>query len=164
MALSDQLKLPNSLVSQVDVARIMRELNSLNDFFINSRARPAGSPVQPPRLTRPLDQLAQNNQCNLLEEPQRKQLYDQLNNILGRAPLLHMSFAAEPSTKALETVIVWLRANIHPQALLQVGLQPTIAAGCILRTPNRIFDMSMRSHLKEQEPYLVELIAGAARE
>lgn len=157
------LKLPNNIISQVDVARVMRELNTLSDFFISTSGRPAGTAVQPPRLTRSLDQLAQSNNCNLLEEPRRKQLYTELNAVLGKAPLLHMSFAAEPPTRALETIVVWLRANIHPQSLLQIGLQPTIAAGCILRTPNRIFDMSIRSYLKQQEPYLVELIAGAAR-
>jgi len=155
--------LPNTIISQVDVARVMRELNNLNDFFISSQGRKAGTPLQPPRLTRPLNQLAQDNRYNLLEQSHRKDLYTKLNDILGKAPALHMSFAAEPPTKALETIIVWLRSNIHPQILLQVGLQPTIAAGAILRTPNRIFDLSMRSHLKQQEPYLVELIAGAAR-
>jgi F0F1-type ATP synthase delta subunit len=86
-----------------------------------------------------------------------------LNEVLGHAPLLHISFASEPSTKALEAILVWMRANIHPQTLLQVGLQPNIAAGCVLRTPSKVFDLSMRSYLQKQESYLVELIAGAAR-
>jgi F0F1-type ATP synthase delta subunit len=77
--------------------------------------------------------------------------------------LLHISFAAEPSTQALEKILVWFRANIHPQALLQVGLQPTIAAGCVLRTPNKVFDMSLRNHLIEQQKYLMQLIDVAAK-
>jgi F0F1-type ATP synthase delta subunit len=157
------LKLPNNLVSQVDVARVIRELNSLNDFFISSEARKSGTPMTPPRLTRQLDQLARDNGINLLESAHRQQLYGWLNESLGNAPLIHISFAAEPSTKALDVIVIWFRSNIHPQALLQVGLQPTIAAGCVVRTANRVFDMSMRSYLKKQEPYLVELIAGAAR-
>jgi len=153
------LILPTSLVSQVDVARIMRELTTLSDFFISTKARPAGSDVQPPRLSRSLDQLAQANKVNLLEDAQRRQLYDELNEVLGRAPLIHMSFASEASPKALDRIIDWLRSNIHPQTLLQVGLQPTIAAGCVVRTSSRVFDLSLRSHLRGQEPYLIELIA-----
>jgi F0F1-type ATP synthase delta subunit len=150
------------VVSQVDVARLIRELNGLDDFFVGVAARKAGTPMQPPRVGRLLEQLASDNQHNLMDEASRKELSAKLNNVLGKAPMLHISFAAEPSTRALETILTWLRQNIHQQVLLQVGLQPTIAAGCVLRTSNRLFDMSMRNHLKEQEPYMVQLIQGAA--
>ena len=159
-----ELKIPSTVISQVDVARLMRELNSLEDFFIGAEARKPGTPMQPPRLSRLLNSLASDNKYNLLEEEQRKKLYSQLNEIIGKAPLLHISFAAEPPPKALEKILDWLRANIHPYALLQVGLQPTIAAGCVLRTSNKVFDMSLRSNLKEQEGYLVKLIEGATGE
>ena len=77
---------------------------------------------------------------------------------------MHISFAAEPSVKALETILVWLRDNIHPKVLLQVGLQPAVAAGCVLRTPNKVFDMSLRAYLDRQGDYLVQLIRGAVHE
>lgn len=157
------LKLPNSVVSQVDVARLMRELGALGDFFISTQARQAGASVQPPRSSGALEQLASENKLNLLDGQHRQQLNDALNTLLGQAPLIHISFAAEPSPKALDRIVSWLRSNIHPQTLLQVGLQPTIVAGCVVRTPNRVLDLSMRAYLKQQEPYLVELIAGAAR-
>ncbi len=157
-----ELKLPASVISQIDVARILRELNNLNDFFVSSKVRVSGTPVQPPRLSRSLDLLASDNKCNLLDENDRRQLTAYLNVILGRAPLLHISFAVEPSPKSVERILTWFRQNIHAQALLQVGLQPSIAAGCVLRTPNKFFDMSMRANLKQQEPYLVKLIASAA--
>lgn len=156
-----ELKLPLSVISQVDVARLLRELNALDDFFAGAKARKAGTPVQPPRLTRTLDQLAQDNRYNLLDQATRERLTAQLNETLRAAPLMHISFAAEPSLKALERILLWLRTSIHPRVLLQVGLQPAIAAGCVLRTPNRLIDMSMRDYLKKQEPYLLELIRGA---
>lgn len=159
-----ELKLPLSLISKVDVARIMRELNALDDFFTSAKVREAGEPIKPPKLTRLLNQLAHDNGFNLLDERQRQELQTRLNAVMGKAPLLHISFATEPTPRALERIIVWLRDNIHPQALLQVGLQPTIAAGCVLRTPNLLFDMSIRNYLKREEPYLMELIRGAARE
>jgi F0F1-type ATP synthase delta subunit len=156
-----ELKLPTGVVSQVDTARLIRELNSLEDFFTAANARHAGTPMTPPRLTRMLDALAKDNNCNLLDQAQRQKLVGQLDQVLKTAPLLQVSFATEPPPRILEQILVWLRSNIHPQTLLQVGLQPTIAAGCMLRTPNKVFDMSLRSHLREQESYLVKLIAGA---
>ena len=163
MELKD-LKLPLSVVSQVDVARLIRELDSLNDFFASASRREAGSSVTPPRLSRSLNELAHDNQFNLLEQKHREALSDLLNRTLKFSPALHISFAAEPQPKFTDQILVWLRTNIHPQTLLQVGLQPTIAAGCVLRTPNKIFDMSLRSYLKQQEPYLTRLIAGANNE
>jgi len=157
-----ELKLPLGVVSQVDVARMTRELNNLEDFFSAADTRKAGTPMTPPRLTRMLDSVARDNRRNLLDKTQRQQLGSQLDQVLKQAPLLHISFASDPPPRTLESILVWLRANIHPQTLLQVGLQPTIAAGCMLRTPNKVFDMSLRSHLKKQESFLVQLIAGAA--
>jgi F0F1-type ATP synthase delta subunit len=77
------------------------------------------------------------------------------------APSFHVSFAVEPSPRALEKILVWLRENIHPQVLVQVGLQPAIAAGCVMRAANKVFDMSLRSNLKEQSGYLTQLVRGA---
>lgn len=153
-----ELKLSTNIVSQVDVARMVRELKSLEDFFIATKVRPAGSSLQLPKLTRLLEQVAKENNYNLLEEEHRKALSQQLDMVLGNAPLLHISFAAEPSPGALEKILVWFRTNIHPQALLQVGLQPSIAAGCVVRTPNKVFDMSLREHLNDQQKFLAQLI------
>lgn len=155
-----ELKLPLSIISQVDVARLIRELDSLNDFFTSADRREAGAPQTPPRLTRSLNVLAHDNQLNLLEEKDRTQLGDAMNRVLKSAPTLHISFAAEPQPKFIDQILTWLRNNIDQHLLLQVGLQPTIAAGCVVRTPNKVFDLSLRSYLKQQEPYLERLIAG----
>lgn len=156
------LKLPATVVGQVDVARLIRELNGLEDFFTAAKVRESGSPMTPPRLTRVLESLTRENKVNLLEAKERQALTTALDKLLKNAPLLHISFASEPPPRFLSQILEWLRANVHPQTLLQVGLQPTIAAGCVLRTPNKIIDMSLRSYLNLQEPYLVKLISGAA--
>src|SRR4051812_41072623 len=114
------LKLSNNIISQVDISRILRELKSLDDFFISTKARSAGTPMQLPKLTRLLDQLARDNKFNLLDEAHRKALYKELDQVKVKSPLIHISFAAEPSPKAIEKILVWFRTNIHPQILLQV--------------------------------------------
>lgn len=155
------LRIPTTLTSQTDINRLLRELDGLNDFFINAAGRRPGTPIRPPRITYLLEQLARDNKLNLLEETHRRMLKSELEQISKTSPLLHISFASEPSPQIIDEILGWLRANIHPQTLLQIGLQPTIAAGCVLRTPNQIFDMSLRSHLQNQEDYLAQLIQGA---
>lgn len=159
-----EFKLSLGVVSAADITRLTRELTALDDFFIAAKARKAGTPISPPRLTRLLDQISAGNQLNLLEASHRKTLASQLAKLEKSAPLLHISFAAEPPAKFLESILAWLRENVHPYSLLQVGLQPSIAAGCVLRTPNQVFDMSLRAHLEKEKPYLLELIKGAVSE
>ena len=157
----EHLKLSNMVISPADVARLRRELVGLNDFFVDAQARRTGTAMRLPKLTRLLNDLAKDNGVNLLEEADRNRLSEALGVIYDDAPTLHISFASEPSPKALEKLIVWVRGNIHPQALLQIGLQPTVAVGCFLRTPNKAFDMSLRASLKKSQPQLVKLIDGA---
>ncbi|MBX4197315.1 hypothetical protein KW801_02025 [Candidatus Saccharibacteria bacterium] len=149
------------MVSPSDVNRLERELNSLDDFFVAAKARQTGTTMQLPKLTRILNQMAKDNNVNLLEEADRRRLVKALKLAYDQAPTLHISFATEPSPKALERLVVWVRTNIHPQALIQIGLQPSIAAGCFLRTANKTFDMSLRATMKKSEPQLLKLIAGA---
>lgn len=160
----EQLRLTPSIVGAVEINRLLRELDNLNDFFVAARIRTPGTAVQPPKISGMLSQLAIENKLNLIEESSRAALIKGLTQIVHDAPNLHISFASEPSPKALEKILIWMRGNIHPHVLLRVGLQPAIAAGCVLRTPNKVFDMSMRNNLKNQEPYLVKLIVGASNE
>lgn len=155
------LKLPNGLIGRSDVSRLMREMNGLNDFFAGAKTRPAGSPMSVPKVSRLLEALAAENKLNLLDDQQRSRLQAQLDELYKNAPSLHISFAVEPSPKAFEKILVWIRQNIHQQALVQIGLQPAIAAGCMLRTTNRMFDMSLRTHLMKQTDYLVQLLGGS---
>ena len=157
----EAVKLSNMVIGPSDLAKLKREINGLDDFFVAAKARQTGTSIQPPRLTRILSQVAQDNNVNLLETAERQRLAHSLENLYEKAPVLNVSFASEPSPKALEKLVVWIRSNIHPQALVRVGLQPSIAAGCYLRTPNQGFDMSLRAALKRSEPELLKLIAGA---
>jgi F0F1-type ATP synthase delta subunit len=156
--------LPLSIVGDIDVTRLLREINALNDFFVTVEARKSDSSTQPPRITRLLNDVALANKYNLLQKGNRAELADRLNELKKTAPSIHISFAAEPSPKALEQVLRWLRENVHSLILLRIGLQPSIAAGCVLRTANKVFDFSLRENLNKQEPYLVKLIRGASHE
>lgn len=155
------LKLPSSVISQTDVARLMRELNGLDDFFVGANARQHGTKINLPKISRQIDMTARDNKINLLEETDRQRMMTELKSIYERAPNLHISFAIEPSPKAFEKIILWLRRNIHPQTLVSIGLQPAIAAGCVLRTTNKVFDMSLRSSLAKETDYLKQLVQGA---
>jgi len=157
----NHLKLPLSLQSRADINRLLRELASLDGFFLSSGIRQ--SAAEPPKLTRLLHELADANKLNLLDQGQRASLKQQLEALASRAPSLHLSFASEPQPKIVEQILMWLRVNINAECLILVGLQPGIAGGLVVRTPNKIFDLSLQKYLAQQEPYLIKLIDEVAR-
>lgn len=81
-----------------------------------------------------------------------------LQGFRDSAPKIHMSFAVEPSAYFLNKVVVWLRANINPVILIEVGLQPALAAGCSVRTANKLFDMSLKNRFVDSRPFLIKSI------
>lgn len=155
-----ELKIPLSVISKVDIAKLMREIIALNDFLVGASSRKPGESMQLPKVSRSLEDIASQNQLNLLDEDNRKELYSKLSVIMNKSPQIHISFASEPSSKAVQRIMEWLRTNIHPDTLLQIGLQPNIAAGAVVRTPNLFFDLSLRHYLVQQEPYLAQLLRG----
>lgn len=152
-------KLPLGIVSQVELVRAARELEALEQYYLSTPSQSS----EPANLSRGLQAIAAENGVDLGDKKQRQELLTLLGKLKTSAPLIHISFATEPSIRALEPIVTWLRQNIHPHVVLQVGLQPTIAAGCVVRTPNRVFDLSLRPYLLRQYPYLMQLIQGATR-
>jgi F0F1-type ATP synthase delta subunit len=160
------LRLPILVFGIVEVRRLKRELESLEEYMSQSELRTAGKQAALPRVSRLLDALATENHMNLLQPEHRAVLQKFLVTTEKDAPLLHISFAADPSSAFTAKMVKWLRANIAPDALMEVGLQPTIAAGCIVRTTNKVFDMSLRSRFADADGLLMQALekAGPAPE
>jgi hypothetical protein len=121
-----------------------------------AETRRPGASIDLPKIGPKLEQLAQANNFNLLEKANRLELGSLLDDIKTKAPVARMSFASEPSPDFLATIVTWFRDNINPHTLMQVGLQPSIVIGCILKTPNKTFDFSLRQRFREQRALLSE--------
>ncbi len=155
-----KLLVPARLISFVDLSRVVRELDTLDDALRQASIRNSGQSVQLPRTTQMLEDTATINGLSLLDAKHREVLLGALKKFQTNPPLIHMSFTVEPSAKFVEKMITWLRANIKDNILLEIGLQPTIVAGCVVRTQNKVFDMSLRANLSEKRDVLVSYIAG----
>ena len=150
------MHLPILVFGIVEVRRLRRELESLEEFMRQAELRESGKQATLPRLSRLLDALASENHMNLLQPADRKRTADFLQHIEKEAPNIHISFATDPSSAFTAKVVTWLRSDIDPNILLDIGLQPTIAAGCIVRTTNKIFDMSLRERFADATGLLLE--------
>lgn len=155
----EQISLPEQVVSSVDLVRVLRELEEVDESLRQNKLRKPGSPTKLARSSTTLEELASNNKVTLTDEKQRDQLITVLKGFMQHAPRIHMSVAAEPTANFKKDVIIWLRKNIHPLTLLEIGLQPNLAAGCVVRTNNKVFDMSLRNRLHQERSRLYEEIS-----
>lgn len=140
--------LPESLISPSDLSKAIRELENVDNFLRQAKARTPGNPVTLPKTSQVLTDISETNKVSLLDEKQRDALGEKLNSLLDNPAKVHISFAATPSASFLREIVLWLRQNVHEAAMVEVGLQPSIAAGCVVRTQNKVFDLSLRKHFK----------------
>jgi len=159
-AAAKRLELPTLVFGPIELRRLQRELEALEEYISAANIRNPGKQAELPKTSRLLDALAGNNGYNLLMPNHRELLMKFLKDTEAKAPVIHISLAADPSSAFTAKLVAWLRQNIHPYALLQLGLQPSIAAGCILRTKNKAFDFSLRNRFKEQRSLLLKSIGG----
>ena len=79
-------------------------------------------------------------------------------NLKLKEKKVHISFAVEPSPRVIRKIVLWMRENIHPQVVVEIGVQPTISVGCIVRTTNKVFDMSLRNRFSSSKTILIGLV------
>lgn len=153
--------LPLGVVTKVDVGRLVRETEALDNFLRQAAIREPGTAVKLPRTSKLLDETISMNRLNVLHEADRTRLFEFVKAVKAQAPVLHMSFSADPSPLFLQRLMVKLRGDIHPLVLVQVGLQPNIGAGCILRTKNQYFDFSLKQRFNDKRDLLTSKLKGA---
>lgn len=165
MASKTALTLPLTIMTPKDVTRLQRDLEAYDDRMHQAGLRAktgnaaAAEPIMPSQV---LGEFARYNQCNLEDKAQRTELKGRLAELVKDAPTITVSFAVEPSTALLSKVVEWFRTNTHPAILVRVGLQPNITVGCRVRTPNKLYDFSLRNKFNEQRQILVQRLHQAA--
>ncbi len=149
--------LPLSVVSKLDISRLVNEFERIDDELTTAavRARVDSSQATPPVLSTALTDFLNQNQLRPSSSHDRTELIKQLHLLKDNAPVIHMTFAVEADGESLQQLAQWLRAQIHPQAVIDVGLQPALIAGVYLRTPNRVQDLSLREALRGGHQLLV---------
>ncbi len=150
--------LPTTVITLIDLGRLQRELEAVELFMAQASIRAAGTNMVLPRTTKNLELTCSQNKLNLLTASDRQKLGEELKLVRAKAPKVHISFAADPSAAFLGRVVTWFRTTVHPLTILQVGLQPTIAAGCVIRTSNKYFDLSLRKDFDRQTEFLTKVL------
>lgn len=147
-----------SVVSNMDIGRAIREVEKIDEFLYQAKIRSPGSSVSMPKTTKMLEGLAEANGLSLLNATHRKHLAGNLQNIKTGGKKIHISFAVEPTPAVMQKIVIWLRKNIAPDLIIEIGVQPTISVGCVIRTTNKVFDMSLRHRFADSKMMLAEIL------
>ncbi len=157
------LQLPIMVIGRIDVGRLLREIQALDDFMAAAAIREPGTSVKLPKTSKLFDDIIQINSLNVLLEADRNRLLAFLQTVYKQAPTMHISFSADPSALFMQRLMTWLRQNIHSLVLVQIGMQPNIGAGCVIRTSNKYFDFSLRSRFLASRDLLAVALSGESK-
>ncbi|HEU0266612.1 MAG TPA: hypothetical protein VFQ70_03220 [Candidatus Saccharimonadaceae bacterium] len=154
--------LPPSIVTKADVSRFLSEIERVDGALTTStvRSKVSGEKAEPLVIAANVTDFLALNQLSLDDSRARTALIHDLRYLKDHVPVLHMTFATEADGESLETIITWVRREIDPNAVIEVGLQPDLIAGVYVRTPNHIHDLSARSLLKGGHELLVKELQG----
>jgi F0F1-type ATP synthase delta subunit len=156
--------LPPSIVSKIDVARLVGEVEQIDNAQTAEAVREkiGAASHSETSFSEQLSAFLTQNQLTIGNGLERSELIKQLKLMKENVPVIHMTFAVPADRESLQQLVTWLRTSVHPQAVVSVGLQPSLVAGVSIRTPNHIHDFSMRSVLKKNHGLLVKEL-GALR-
>ena len=155
--------LPLIVTSQVDVGRLIREAEALDNFLMQYDLKGQTDKAQLPKTTFVMDATVDANKLNLLVPADRQQLMAFLQTTREHAPVLHISFGANPAPAFIEKLMTWLRREIHPLLLITIGLQPNIGAGCLIRSTNKYYDFSLQQNFSKNRDLLMESVRAVTK-
>lgn len=156
--------LPPALITRADLARIVREVESIDVELEaqKARAHTTGKAAHHmPPMSEGLNDFVELNKIDIADDQARMHLKEELRRLKDKAPVMHMTFATPADPQSLGQLVDWIRKEIHPQALLQVGLQPALVGGVYLRTPNHVHDFSLRQLLTGKRSVIVNALDSA---
>jgi hypothetical protein len=150
--------LPPSVVTKVDVARLVRDAERVDNELTTAtvRAKAGSSEHVEPSLSESLASFLERNGLSFDNTNERSAIIKELRRLKDEAPIVHMTFATEADPESLAQLVNWFRESIHPQAVIAVGLQPALVAGVYLRTTNHVHDLSLRAKLLSSRDLLVK--------
>lgn len=153
-----QFGLPPALIGRADVSRLLREIEKVDYELETQEIRTPGQPLAIPNMSRALTEVITLNNVDITVLQERKRLLESLRDAKDRAPNVQITFAIDPAPEITAQLVGWIRENLHPRALVTIGLQPAIIGGCVVRTPDHIYDFSLRKRFKDEQANLIQAI------
>ncbi len=159
--------LPLSVMTRSDLRRLVNEIETIDMSLTTDALRRRSATkdiVAPITVSSQLSDFIAANRLDLRDARARAQVIAEIRLLKMSAPVVHLTFATSVTTETLGKMMQWLRSSLSQQVVMTVGLQPELIGGVVVRTANRIFDLSVKAQLANSRQIIVkelETIDGA---
>jgi F0F1-type ATP synthase delta subunit len=99
-----------------------------------------------------------NNSGKQLTIEKLEEIIQALREFNKQAPVIHLTIATSLSQKGQQELAEWFREVSDPASLLAFTINPTIAGGIIVRTPNRVHDFSYAGAILKKRQDLIKAV------
>ncbi len=149
-------KLPKEVYSIDQILAVSEELHSYSVYLASNRVQ--GKTPETFDLSFRAEAVV-----NLMPEDQRTdqgiEAYRvELEGLATSAPTVTLVLAAQAKPSLKQELVNWLRANIHPDLLVNFRANPNIAGGVVIRTVNHVYDCSFRQALLAHPEKFTEVL------
>ena len=151
--------LPSSVATKAQLLNLRKNLDDVLETMTQNRVRIHEQvQVEPsPSVSGALASLLATNKLHPTADVIR-QLQQWVEALLHHAPVVRLTFSSDPGPKELNRMIEWFRQESGKVVLLHIGIQPTVAAGVIIRTTSHRYDLSLRAELLKRTDQFVDAI------
>jgi hypothetical protein len=159
-----EFTLPSALIGRVDLARLIREVETIDGVLATQKVKAQGEvSYHMPTMSQSLSDFLAINTVDLADDRTRRTLKERLGELKDKAPIVHMTFATAADPDSLQELVDWVRKQLHPRALISVGLQPALVGGVYMRTPNHIYDFSLRALMSDKRDLISKQLEELSR-
>lgn len=153
--------LPSNIATKRDIVKVLHEVENLAEERVQYEIRKEHGAKA--ALAEPSPQLHDLLSINSLstQRPDLLKTKEFLQFLKERAPKVRIVFSSEPEQDVSRRIVEWFRHATGLPVLVYVGVQPTIAGGCLVFTPNHRYDFSLRKHLFESNDAFMRVMARA---
>ena len=140
-------KLPPSIFNRTQLTRLAHQLERTKS---SAKALSESSDLQ---------DLLGDNGIKALDATNLPKLRSFIADMLSTAPQISMILAALPNTVEQVELVQWLRSRINPNLLVHFVQNNDLLAGCVVRTDQTVYDLSLRKALWQNQDKLIERLA-----
>lgn len=150
MATDSPITIPDRLVTRRQLKELRIEVEAILEQAIQGSIRKEQTGAsfgvrKPSQLLK--DMMAHHNLTLNIESLQS--LKRIIADIDAKAVMVRVVLSAEASADVQSRIVSWFRSTMERPVLLRFGIQPGIAGGCLVYTPNHRYDFSLRTHILE---------------
>jgi F0F1-type ATP synthase delta subunit len=142
-------KLPSSIYTTSQLRQLQRELQQLTTLRSAKNVS----------LSNLMQDFAIANGIKKFDTVVAKKLLSYVDLAITSAPEISISLASMPNDEERGELVRWLRNAFGPQLMLHIIVQPTILAGCVLRTNKQVYDWSLQHALEANVDKLTQKVA-----